>query len=139
MKIKIINTTTNSNETARLIAENLVKMNLSPCVQIIPKNESFYKWNGKLENSKEFIIKNGTLLRGLGGLESQERSNIKGVANFRSCSWNRAPIDRMANLNLEPGDSSFDDIISSVEKGIYLQTNRSWSIDDFRNKFQFGC
>ena len=45
----------------------------------------------------------------------------------------------MANLNLEPGDSSFDEMISSVKKGIFMQTNRSWSIDDFRNKFQFGC
>jgi len=89
--------------------------------------------------SKEFIIKDGLLLRGLGGLESQERSKIDGVANFRACSWNRPPIDRMANLNLEPGNSTFDDIISSVEKGIFMQTNRSWSIDDFRNKFQFGC
>ena len=65
MKIKIINTTTNSNKTARLIAEYLVKMNLSPCVQIIPKNESFYKLNGKLENSKEFIIKIKTILANL--------------------------------------------------------------------------
>ena len=45
----------------------------------------------------------------------------------------------MANLNLEPGNSSYDDIISNVERGIFMQTNRSWSIDDFRNKFQFGC
>ena len=106
----------------------------------IPEEFASYGFDDSgLKATKEFIIKNGTLLRGLGGLESQERSNIKGVANFRSCSWNRAPIDRMANLNLEPGDSSFDDIISSVEKGIYMQTNRSWSIDDFRNKFQFGC
>ncbi len=89
--------------------------------------------------TKEFVIKNGILKRGLGGLESQERSKIKGVANVRACSWNRAPIDRMANLNLEPGDSTFDEMISSVEKGIFMQTNRSWSIDDFRNKFQFGC
>ena len=89
--------------------------------------------------SKEFIIKDGVLLRGLGGLESQERSKLDGVANVRACSWNRAPIDRMANLNLEPGNSTFKDIISSVEKGIFMQTNRSWSIDDFRNKFQFGC
>jgi len=89
--------------------------------------------------SKEFIIKDGLLLRGLGGLESQERSKIDGVANFRACSWNRPPIDRMANLNLEPGASTFDEIISSVEKGVFMQTNRSWSIDDFRNKFQFGC
>ena len=89
--------------------------------------------------SKEFIVKDGLLLRGLGGLESQERSKIDGVANFRACSWNRPPIDRMANLNLEPGASTFDEIISSVEKGVFMQTNRSWSIDDFRNKFQFGC
>ena len=89
--------------------------------------------------TKEFIIKEGILQRGLGGLESQERAEVKGVANVRACSWNRAPIDRMANLNLEPGDATFDDMISSVEKGIFMQTNRSWSIDDFRNKFQFGC
>tara|TARA_B100000700_G_scaffold315562_1_gene403840 strand:- start:1648 stop:3072 length:1425 start_codon:yes stop_codon:yes gene_type:complete len=89
--------------------------------------------------TKEFIIKEGILQRGLGGLESQERANVKGVANVRACSWNRAPIDRMANLNLEPGDSTFDEMISSVEKGVFMQTNRSWSIDDFRNKFQFGC
>ena len=88
---------------------------------------------------KEFIIKDGILLRGLGGTESEDRSGVKGVANFRACSWNRAPIDRMANLNLEPGDSTFDDIISSVEQGVYMESNRSWSIDDYRNKFQFGC
>lgn len=89
--------------------------------------------------TKEYVIKEGVLQRGLGGLESQKRANVKGVANVRACSWNRAPIDRMANLNLEPGDASFDEMISSVEKGIFMQTNRSWSIDDFRNKFQFGC
>ena len=89
--------------------------------------------------TKEYIIKNGKLLRGLGGLESQERSNIQGVANVRACSWNRPPIDRMANLNLEPGNSTVNEMISSVKKGIFMQTNRSWSIDDFRNKFQFGC
>ena len=94
--------------------------------------------DGGFKASKEHLIKDGLLLRGLGALESQARSDIPAVANFRSCSWNRAPIDRMANLNLEPGDSSFDDIISSVEYGVYMETNRSWSIDDYRNKFQFG-
>ena len=44
----------------------------------------------------------------------------------------------MANLNLEPGDSSFDEMISSVKKGIFMQTN-ALGRDDFRNKFQFGC
>ena len=95
--------------------------------------------DGGLKAEKEYLIKEGLLVRGLGGKESQIRSGVPGVANFRSSSWNRAPIDRMGNINLEPGDSSFDEIISSVKKGVYMESNRSWSIDDYRNKFQFGC
>lgn len=92
-----------------------------------------------LKAEKEYLIKDGILLRGLGSLESQARANIPGVANFRASSWNRPSIDRMANLNLESGDSSFHQIISSIDHGVYMQSNRSWSIDDYRNKFQFGC
>jgi predicted Zn-dependent protease len=85
------------------------------------------------------LIESGVLRRGLGSLESQERSGLPGVANFRSASWNRAPIDRMANINLEPGNASLDELIGQVEHGVLMTTNRSWSIDDYRNKFQFGC
>lgn len=88
---------------------------------------------------REVLIEGGVLRRGLGSIESQERSGLPGVANFRSASWNRAPIDRMANVNLEPGTSKLDDMIASVDDGILMSTNRSWSIDDYRNKFQFGC
>lgn len=88
---------------------------------------------------REFLIQNGMLVRGLGGMESQARSQIDGVSNARASSWNRPPIDRMANINMEPGTSSFDEIISSIENGVLMDSNRSWSIDDFRNKFQFGC
>ncbi|MEL3913382.1 TldD/PmbA family protein [Treponema pedis] len=95
---------------------------------------------------KMFIIKEGILQCALGGVESAYRLYKKTpkfaectVANQRAASWNRPPIDRMANLNLEPGSSSFDKIISSIEKGIIMSSNRSWSIDDYRNKFQFGC
>ncbi len=89
--------------------------------------------------TRELLIQNGVLVRGLGSLESQARSGLAGVANFRSSSWNRAPIDRMANINLEPGDASLEDLIGQVEHGVLMSTNRSWSIDDYRNKFQFGC
>ena len=95
--------------------------------------------DGGLKAEKEYLIKGGLLVRGLGGKESQIRSGVPGVANFRASSWNRAPIDRMGNINLEPGNSTFDEIIASVKKGVYMESNRSWSIDDYRNKFQFGC
>ena len=70
---------------------------------------------------------------------SQARAGIAGVANTRACAWNRAPIDRMANLNIEPGASTLDELVASIEHGIMMRTNVSWSIDDSRNKFQFGC
>ena len=88
---------------------------------------------------REYIIRNGILQRPLGGFSSQSRAHMQGVANARQSDWFRPPIDRMANLNVEPGDKSVADIIASVEHGVYMETNRSWSIDDSRNKFQFGC
>ncbi|MDB9304840.1 TldD/PmbA family protein [Nodularia spumigena CS-591/12] len=87
----------------------------------------------------EYVIKGGVLQRGLGSLESQARAGISGVACARASSWNRPPIDRMANLNLEPGNASVEEMISGIEHGVYMESNRSWSIDDQRYKFQFGC
>ncbi len=95
--------------------------------------------DGGTPATREYVIQSGRLLRGLGSLESQVRAQVPGVANLRSASWNRPPIDRMANLNLEPGETPFADMIGSIESGIYMESNSSWSIDDYRNKFQFGC
>jgi predicted Zn-dependent protease len=88
---------------------------------------------------RQYLIQGGLLVRPLGGTVSQARSGLAGVANSRAQSWNRPPIDRMANLNIEPGTSTFADLVRSVERGVYMRTNTSWSIDDSRNKFQFGC
>lgn len=88
---------------------------------------------------RQWLIRNGKLERPLGSALSQARSGLDGVANARACSWNRPPIDRMANINIEPGESSMDALVAGMERGVIMQTNRSWSIDDQRNKFQFGC
>jgi predicted Zn-dependent protease len=79
---------------------------------------------------KVFVIRNGILVAPLGG---------PAVANSRASGWNRPPIHRMANLNVEPGASSLQEMIGAVERGVLMRTNQSWSIDDSRNKFQFGC
>lgn len=89
--------------------------------------------------AREYLIRNGLLERPLGGRLSQARAGLPGTANARACDWDRPPIDRMANLNLEPGQGSLADLIGRVERGVLMDTNRSWSIDDSRNKFQFGC
>jgi predicted Zn-dependent protease len=89
--------------------------------------------------TREFIIKDGVLMRPLGGTISQARAQMAGVSTARACSWNRAPIDRMSNLNIESGTSPLQDMIASIDHGVLMRTNCSWSIDDSRNKFQFGC
>ncbi|WP_042301141.1 TldD/PmbA family protein [Paraburkholderia kururiensis] len=91
------------------------------------------------EASRQYLIRNGVLERPLGGALSQQRAHLPGVANSRASSWNRPPIDRMANLNIEPGTSSLAEMIAGIEHGILMSSNTSWSIDDHRNKFQFGC
>jgi predicted Zn-dependent protease len=88
---------------------------------------------------KVWLIRNGILERPLGGAISQARAGLPGVANSRACNWNRPPIDRMANLNIEPGEETIDQMVSRMERGVIMDTNVSWSIDDSRNKFQFGC
>ena len=64
----------------------------------------------------------------------QMRSN----GTMRADSWNRIPLIRMTNVSLVPGDRKFEALIADTDDGIYMETNRSWSIDDRRYNFQFG-
>lgn len=64
-----------------------------------------------------------------------DRSN----GTMRAEGWENLPLIRMANINLLPGEGSLDDLLADVSDGIYMATNRSWSIDDKRKNFQFGC
>jgi predicted Zn-dependent protease len=106
----------------------------------VPQEQASYAFDDEGTPAEyTYIIQNGILKRLLGGAVSQARAQLIGVANARASAWNRPPIDRMANLNLEPGTMSMDDLVASIEYGVLMDNNLSWSIDDSRNKFQFGC
>ena len=66
----------------------------------------------------------------------EQRSN----GTMRAEGWNRIPIIRMTNVSIKPGEKplSFEQLIGGTDRGIFMQTNRSWSIDDKRYNFQFG-
>jgi predicted Zn-dependent protease len=99
-----------------------------------------YRWDDDgVEAERVHLIERGILKAPLGSVISQTRAGRAGTANARATSWNRPAIDRMANLNVEPGESTLEELIAGVERGVLMRTNRSWSIDDSRNKFQFGC
>jgi TldD protein len=60
-------------------------------------------------------------------------------ACVRAAGWTSVPMIRMCNLTLKPGDVPFEHLFDDVADGIYMESNRSWSIDDRRLNFQFGC
>ncbi len=57
---------------------------------------------------------------------------------MRASFSNRIPLIRMTNIIMEPGETNFDDLISSTENGMILDTNYTWSIDDLRKNFSFA-
>ena len=84
------------------------------------------------------IVKDGVFK---GYLTSRETAPIlEQTSNgcMRADGWGRLPLIRMTNINLLPGDSSLAEMIDDVKDGMYLSTNRSWSIDDKRLNFQFA-
>ncbi len=84
------------------------------------------------------LIDKGLFTGYLSSRETAAQLEMTSGGTVRAESWNRLPLIRMTNINLEPGGSSLEEMIATTEAGVYLQTNRSWSIDDRRLNFQFG-
>lgn len=84
------------------------------------------------------IIKNGLFVGFLTSRETASKLNQKSNGTMRADGWNRIPLIRMININLEPGEGTLEEIIADTKEGIYMDTNRSWSIDNKRLNFQFG-
>ena len=84
------------------------------------------------------IVRDGLFV---GYLTSRETATALGQRSngaMRASGWNRIPLIRMTNVSLEPGTWTLDGMIADTDDGVYMETNRSWSIDDKRLNFQFG-
>ncbi len=94
------------------------------------------------------LIDKGILVGAITGRQMVEEANARarrqifkgsGGAN-RATSFYRVPIERMTNINIDPGkEGTLDDIVAKTEKGIILDGDRSWSIGSNREQFHFGC
>jgi len=62
----------------------------------------------------------------------------RSVGNSRAQGWNNIPIVRITNLSLMPGDYELNDLMADTEGGVWMETNKCWSIDQWRLNFQFG-
>ena len=100
-----------------------------------------YGWDEEGQPASRFdLVRNGEFRGYLSGRFSSGRAALPSAGTARSDGWAGYPIDRMANVDLEPGDAgSLDDLIANTDSGFLLANNRSWSIDQVRLNFQFGC
>jgi TldD protein len=85
------------------------------------------------------IITNGLFTGYLSNRETAASIGEKrSGGTMRTESWNRLPMIRMTNISINPGSWEYDDLIADTDDAIFMETNRSWSIDDRRYHFQFS-
>ncbi|MDP9239174.1 MAG: TldD/PmbA family protein [Actinomycetota bacterium] len=88
------------------------------------------------------IIADGVLVGFLSNRETAARLRERSNGTARADSWGTIPLIRMNNVSLHPGpdpDAGLEELVADTADGVLLETNRSWSIDDRRDNFQFGC
>jgi TldD protein len=85
------------------------------------------------------IVEEGIWVGVLSGRDSAHLAGLPPGGMVRADGFNRLPMVRMTNVGLLPGDSSLEEIVGETKHGVLMATNRSWSIDDKRLNFQFGC
>jgi TldD protein len=85
------------------------------------------------------IVSEGVWVGVLSGRDSAAVAGVPAGGMVRGDGYDRLPMVRMTNIGLLPGNNSLEEMIASTEHGVYMDTNRSWSIDDRRLNFQFGC
>jgi TldD protein len=88
---------------------------------------------------KTVLVDRGLFSGYLTSRETAYQMGEKSNGAMRATDFNFMPIIRMTNINLMPGEYTFEELLEDIREGIYMQTNRSWSIDDKRINFQFGC
>jgi TldD protein len=84
------------------------------------------------------LVREGVFTGFLMSRETAARLGQPSNGCMRAAGWNRLPLVRMTNVSLEPGAWTLADLIADTDSGIFMDTNRSWSIDDRRYNFQFG-
>lgn len=53
---RVVLSTAGSEDEARKIAHHLVEHQLAACVNIVPQIESIYRWQGKVESAREWLL-----------------------------------------------------------------------------------
>jgi TldD protein len=88
---------------------------------------------------KHPLVKDGIFVDYLSSRETAAALGRTSTGTMRADGWARPPLIRMVNVSLEPREGTLDALIADTKDGVYMATDKSWSIDDLRLNFQFSC
>ena len=100
-----------------------------------------------VQAQNNLLIDQGILVGAITGRQMVEEANARARRPIfagssganRATSFYRVPIERMTNINIDPGtDGSLEDIVRHTEKGVILDGDKSWSIGSNREQFHFA-
>jgi TldD protein len=85
------------------------------------------------------LVRAGVFVDYLSSRETAAKLGRESTGTMRADGWNRVPLIRMVNVSLEPRAGTLDALIADTDDGVYMECDKSWSIDDLRLNFQFTC
>jgi TldD protein len=94
-----------------------------------------------VEAQRVELVTEGRFTGYLSSRETAERVGLeRSTGAGRAASWATAPLVRMTNVSLEPGTAGdLESLIADTKSGVFMETNRSWSMDDLGAQFQASC
>ena len=110
------------------------------CDATVPGGLATFGWDDDGVRAQRWhLVRNGQFVGYQFNRELAHKINAeRAVSSNRADGWNHIPIVRNGNISLMPGKWEFDDLMADTEGGLYMETNRCWSIDQWRLNFQFG-
>lgn len=115
------------------------KVNLYQC-STTPKGLGTYAYDDEgVPSCRTALVEKGEFVGYLTGREWAGRIGQQSNATMRADGWSKTPMVRMTNVCLASGDETLESLIAGTEDGVMMTGIKSWSIDDTRVNFQFGC
>jgi TldD protein len=107
---------------------------------VTPSGLGTFGWDDEgTPAGKHALVRDGVFVDYLSNRETAPAIGRTSTGTMRAEGYNRTPLIRMVNVSLEPGSGTLEELIADTKDGLYFDCNKSWSIDDLRQNFQFSC
>jgi TldD protein len=136
--------TTSVAKKASVFHDKMGEMIANPVVNAVDDGTMSNEWGSiniddeGMETQRTQLIKDGQLNSFLVDRVGSQQTGFARTGSGRRESYKYAPASRMRNTFIESGDSSLDDMIGSMDRGIYASSMGGGSVQPGTGEFNFA-